>query len=376
MNNAQEGQSDPGLTYNMQQQNENENVLTKEERQIQELQRELKEAKSTIAKLQWENELLQERCREYEAVPAEFSVDRFKDDDDSFQFYTGLPSYGVFKALLDYLGPASQDEGMPYDDQPAFSRRGRKTVLSTEDQLVLVMVRLKLGLFQKDLGHRFGIHQSTMSRLCTDWINFLYLRLCELPLWATREIVDKNMPRAFVDKYPRTRVIIDATEIRCEVPSSFVLQSETYSNYKSCNTFKGLVGISPDGLVTFVSALATGSISDRELVKKSGFLSLPFTEGDVVMADKGFTIGDLLEPLKVELNIPPFLRQQQFAEDDVLQTEAIASLHIHVECRIQRIKIFHIFDRRIPITMAPLIDQLWTVCVILTNFQSSLIKDT
>lgn len=39
-------------------------------------------------------------------------------------------------------------------------------------------------------------------------------------------------PMVFRDKYPSQLVILDATEIKCEAPSSFVLQSGTYSNYR------------------------------------------------------------------------------------------------------------------------------------------------
>lgn len=49
---------------------------------------------------------------------------------------------------------------------------------------------------------------------------------------------------------------------------------------------KGLVGISPSGAITFVSQLYTGSISDREIVVRSGLLSQAFDDGDSVMADK------------------------------------------------------------------------------------------
>ena len=36
--------------------------------------------------------------------------------------------------------------------------------------------------------------------------------------------------------------------------------------------------------------LCAGSISDRELTVRSGLLNLPFSRGDVVIADKGFTM--------------------------------------------------------------------------------------
>ena len=42
-----------------------------------------------------------------------------------------------------------------------------------------------------------------------------------------------------------------------------------------------------------------------QLVERSGFPSL-LQKGDEIMADRGFTIENLLIPLGVKLNIPPF----------------------------------------------------------------------
>ena len=77
-----------------------------------------------------------------------------------------------------------------------------------------------------------------------------------------------------------------------------------------------------------MSACYAGSISDREIVVRSGLLDLPLNENDSIMADKGFTIQDLL-PLGVSLNIPPFLGSaSQMPAEDVILTQEIASLHI------------------------------------------------
>ncbi|KAH8009597.1 hypothetical protein HPB51_018290 [Rhipicephalus microplus] len=167
-----------------------------------------------------------------------------------------------------------------------------------------------------------------------------------------------------------------AAAVGCEVPSSLSLQSTTYSPYKSSNTFKGLIGVLPNGLVAFVSELFTGSSSDRECVIRSGFLDLKFDDEDAVMADKGFRIEELLEKNGVKLNLPPFLKGGTFSPEEVKSTKEIAALRIHVERRIQRIKAFHIFDRPIPLTLAPLINQIWTVTAILSNFQSSLMQQS
>ena len=59
------------------------------------------------------------------------------------------------------------------------------------------------------------------------------------------------------------------------------------------------------------------------------------------MADRGFVLNDLLEPLGCTLNIRPFLNNQgQFSEDQVKETQEIANLRIHVERAISRIKTF------------------------------------
>ena len=73
------------------------------------------------------------------------------------------------------------------------------------------------------------------------------------------------MPKVFKEKYPSTQVIIDATEVYVEKPSLPELQQLTFSTYKSHNTYKSLIGISPSGAVIFVSNLYPGSVSDKEL---------------------------------------------------------------------------------------------------------------
>jgi hypothetical protein len=158
------------------------------------------------------------------------------------------------------------------------------------------------------------------------------------------------------------------------MPSSLQLNRELFSSYKSHATFKGLIGISPGGATTYISQLYTGSISNREIVRRSGFLDLPLEQGDSVMADKGFTIEDLL-PLGVTLNLSPFLgSSSQMPAGDVVKTHEIASLRIHVERAINKIKNFHIFDRGVPLHQFGLIDQIWSVCAILCNAQPNIIS--
>ena len=183
------------------------------------------------------------------------------------------------------------------------------------------------------------------------------------------------MPSAFKQIYPMTRVIIDCTEIFVEMASSFRSQSATYSSYKSHNTAKGLIGISPAGAVTFVSDLYAGRSSDKQITKDRGILDL-LEEGDSVMADKGFEIADDL-PKGVTLNIPPFLRgNDHLSIEEETETRRIASVRIHVERAISRIKTFRILSTVYPIKLAPDLNKVWVICSYLSNFLPPLINDT
>ena len=81
---------------------------------------------------------------------------------------------------------------------------------------------------------------------------------------------------------------------------------------------------------------------------KSGLVQL-LERGDSIMADRGFDIQDNLTPLGIRIHIPAFLDKgkEQFEESQMVETRRIASLRIHVEREMKRIKEFHIFDSAI-----------------------------
>ena len=237
----------------------------------------------------------------------------------------------------------------------------------------MAMCRLRRGFALQYFSHLFGVATSSVSRIFTAWVNFMYLKFAQINIWPPCEAVTKTMPEVFKDKYPSTRVIIDCTEIKCEMPSSLLLNTELFSSYKNHTTLKGLIGIAPNGEVTFISQLYTGSISDREIVIRSGFLAQEFS-GDSVMADKGFTIQDLL-PLGTSLNIPPFLGQfEQMSPENVIRTQQIASVRIHVERAINRIKNYRIWSGLIPLSLFGLVNQMRSICSFLSNVQDPLIS--
>ncbi|XP_078320202.1 uncharacterized protein LOC144621262 [Crassostrea virginica] len=187
--------------------------------------------------------------------------------------------------------------------QGADLEKVKKTTFSSEvhpisliDEFFLFLCRVRQGFPEQDLAVRFGVSQASVSRILITWSNYLYAMLGSLPIWPSRSVVNENMPECFRNTYPTTRVILDCTEIKVQTPSSKVLNSQVYSNYKSHTTFKSLVGITPSGTVSFVSSLYTGGISDKEITARSGIIDL-LEANDDVMADKGFLISDLLRKI-------------------------------------------------------------------------------
>ena len=239
-----------------------------------------------------------------------FSINKFKDSDDDIHFYTGFPDYKTlslfYKECLEedakemryWHGSKTQSDKTNGDFQA--DKVGRKHALPLEEQFFLVLVRLRLGLLEQDLAERFRVSQATVSRYTITWINLMYHVFKEkLARFPSQHIVQKYMPSVFQEKYPATRVIIDATEFSVDRPTSLVAQAASFSSYKNRNTAKVLIGIMPSGPVTFVSEVYEGSISDRELFIRSGLLS-KLEEGDEVMADKGFTIQDVFNLLALD----------------------------------------------------------------------------
>ena len=87
------------------------------------------------------------------------------------------------------------------------------------------------------------------------------------------------------------------------------------------------------------------------------------------MADKGFDIEEDLQKLGLKLNIPPFLKgKDQFDESEVIKTQTIAKHRIHVKRAIGKVRNFPIFRRKLPISVLGMVNQIWTVCCLLTNF--------
>ena len=307
-----------------------------------------------------------------------FSVDQIKHDDKLMNFYTGL-TYKQFQKLWNFLGDARNNlsrisNPRKFEKSPSKSR-GPKRKLSPIDELFLTLVRIRLGLLHSDLGYRFGIAISTVNDIVTTWIQFLYMQFNRLRsvMFPPRQKLHKHIPKAF-RKYKNVRVILDATEFFTQAPRNYEQQGNMYSSYKNHCTCKVLIGITPAGAISFVSDVHEGSISDKDILKRSKILDL-LNPGDLVMVDRGFNVRDLLLQKGADIVIPPFLGDRSsLTPREEAQTRVIAKLRIHVERAIERMKKFKILKKIVPLNTLSTFSQTVFIVACLVNFQKPIIR--
>ena len=174
----------------------------------------------------------------------------------------------------------------------------------------------------------------------------MYERLKPLIIWPEHEELYKTMPIAF-KKFGKRIVIIDCFEIFMERPSTLKARAQTWSNYKHHNTCKFLIGITPQGTISFVSQAWGGRVSDVYLTENCGIFS-KLSHGDLVLADRGFSIHESASLYFAEVKIPTFTRgKAQLSKSDIDTTRELARVRIHVERVIgllkQKFKILNLF---------------------------------
>ena len=104
------------------------------------------------------------------------------------------------------------------------------------------------------------------------------------------------MPECFREGFGnKVAVVLDCFEVFIERPSNLLAHACTWSTYKHHNTVKFLKGISPKGIISFVSPAWGRSASDKDLTEHCGILS-KLLPGDVVVADCDFIIEDSVSP--------------------------------------------------------------------------------
>ena len=131
------------------------------------------QTQETQTDLQWDRELAQltqDNANLRKALgdmqQLTLTEETLKDDEERLTFYTGLPSWITFMAVFNLISPYLPTSG--------------KCKLSVFQQLLLFLVKIRLNLANRDIGYRFMIHHSTVSKIYNRVLDVMSERLGHL----------------------------------------------------------------------------------------------------------------------------------------------------------------------------------------------------
>ena len=113
-----------------------------------------------------------------------------------------------------------------------------------------------------------------------------------------------------------------------------------------------LIAITPQGTISFISQAWGGHASDKFITEHSGFLDV-LSPGDLILADRGFTIEESVGLYCAKVCIPPFTRgRKQLTRHEVDWSHEISHVRVHVERVIGQLKKkYTLLQGVIPITL-------------------------
>ncbi|XP_023217989.1 uncharacterized protein LOC111620308 [Centruroides sculpturatus] len=270
--------------------------------------------------------------------------------------FTGIQTFDLLNVII--------KAGEPLDKN--------QRLLSFHDKVLLTLCKLKLNITFICIALLFKIPESTCRRYFKETLIVLEAVLKSAIYWPSKREVLQNLPLSF-SNYTNVQIILDCTEFAVEKTKCLRCRICTYSHYKGDNTIKVLIGVSPAGLITFVSKAFGGRASDKAIIEQSGVLNKQEPFVDAVMVDKGFHIDEACAERNIHL-IRPFLqRQTQFTHEQALETSQIASAWVHVERAIQRLKNFQILSTKLSWTMLGLIDSILCITTGIVNLSSPIL---
>ena len=178
-------------------------------------------------------------------------------DDANIKAYTGIEK-SIFTVMVETVDQFSLNY---WSGKPVKS-------ITPEDQLLIFLIRLRLDLPYFDIAKRYSVSQTTIQNSVMTYLHtiheiFFIGAMKELP---SQEKNKCAMPIAF-ESITNCRIIIDCTEVRIASPRSDLAASSTFSNYKHFLSAKYLLGVAPNGAITFVSDGFPGSTSEKSVTK-------------------------------------------------------------------------------------------------------------
>lgn len=111
------------------------------------------------------------------------------------------------------------------------------------DQILRVLMKLRLNCLYGDIAHRFGILSAQVGRIFHFWVSKTAEELRELIVWLPKDNIPASSRNAFKVHYPGMTGTTDFSEVFVDKPRNMNARAAMCSNHKHHNAFKFLVAV-------------------------------------------------------------------------------------------------------------------------------------
>lgn len=252
----------------------------------------------------------------------------------------------------------------------------RRSNISCSD-ILLTLRKIRTNYPFSRIADDFDCSISYPPKIFGKTVPILATFLQELIVWPSAENIALKLPLQFWAYCRDVQSIIDCFEIEIQKPSNAINQALTWSQYKSCNTVKYLISATPNGLINFISRGFSGRTSDKEILSESGYLDV-VPSGSKVLADRGFKqVAALLQQKNCTLVRPPSVHSNKKpSKEEVRLSKLVASLRVHIERVIRRVREFKMLAPHASISTSLLryLDCIVIIACGIVNLQDPIIK--
>ncbi|CAD6229884.1 GSCOCG00012145001-RA-CDS [Cotesia congregata] len=151
-----------------------------------------------------------------------------KESQANSKHFNGFTSVTKDQEIIDLAGVSFEN----FDFLLTRMSTRKKYTVSKKDRLLIFLMKMKTGLTFSALGVLFSVHRTTISTIFYETLQLLASATRNLVFWPDIDAVQETMPDCFLPDYSNTRVIIDCTEFRIDIPKSVDNRVFIYSQYK------------------------------------------------------------------------------------------------------------------------------------------------
>lgn len=300
------------------------------------------DAKKEKYKLERTVELLKQKCLKLKKW--QFSIENFRHSPKDVNFYTGLLNYAAFKDLFQCLAA---------DRVRAEGSTLNLKHLSDRNELFLLLVRLRLGLFERDLAFRFHLSRSATSRICLTWVRYIYQNL-----WRLRDRICRNVS---VLAHSAMELVDDCNS------------GSTYSNSEQqeelSHTGKVVKSVSHNRATIFVCPPMDMELT-REIIQAYDCQEWSYSDGRK-SGSADVKVVDMLCEMGLPLNMAQLLGHHNVSEGSVPKVGDIVSLRAEVESAVPEIRNYRIFYQPFPRSLLSVATKMLAICVVLAKFSKT-----